>query len=187
MTRGLGVFVSLSDVPIAVFVNETPVFQNGDRNSSAIQISSWRASPNFRVAPSLLRPYNNELLVHVYDRPDAYRLLGPIYAGDPSAMERWVIRDGLLHHLAPLLIGAALLAIGVIALSLWRGRSDSTLFLLLAAGTLLWGVQQIANQWPTPVLPSAASRDIDLVDVHLVPDAAGGVFHALCLCQMAPV
>ncbi len=153
LTRGLGVFVSVSDVPIAVSVNETPVFQNGDRNSSAIQISSWRASPNFRVAPSLLRPDENELLVHVHDRPNAYRLLGTIYAGDPSAMERWVIRDGLLHHLAPLLIGAALLAIGVIALSLWRGRGDSTLFLLLAVGTLLWGAQQIVNQWPTPVLP----------------------------------
>ena len=88
-----------------------------------------------------------------YDRPNAYKLLGQIYAGDPSAMERWVIRDGLLHHLAPLLIGAALLAIGIIALTLWRGRGDSTLFLLLAVGTLLWGVQQIVNQWPTPVLP----------------------------------
>ena len=90
--------------------------------------------------------------MHVYDRPSAYRLLGSIYVGDASAMERWVIRDGLLHHLAPLLIGAALLGLGVIALSLWRGRSDSTLFLLLAAGTLLWGVQQILNQWPSPVL-----------------------------------
>ena len=153
LTRGLGVFVSVSDVPIAVSVNETPVFQNGDRQSSAIQISSWRASPNFRVAASLLRPTENELRVHVFDRPNAYKLLGQIYAGDPSAMERWVIRDGLLHHLAPLLIGAALLAIGIIALTLWRGRGDSTLFLLLAVGTLLWGVQQIVNQWPTPVLP----------------------------------
>lgn len=153
LLRGVAVFVTVSDVPIAVFVNGTPVFQNGDHNSSAIQISSWRASSNFRVAPSLLRPYENELLVQVYDRPNAYKLLGPIYAGDSSAMERWVIRDGLLRHLAPLLIGAALLAIGVIALSLWRGRSDSTLFLLLAAGTLLWGAQQIVNQWPSQLLP----------------------------------
>lgn len=153
LTRGLGVFVTVSDVPIAVFVNGAPVFQNGDRNSGAIQISSWRASPNFRVAPSLLQPYEDEMLIHIYDRANAYRMLGSIYVGDPSAMERWVIRDGLLHHLAPLLIGAALLGLGVIALSLWRGRSDSTLFLLLAAGTLLWGVQQIVNQWPSPILP----------------------------------
>ena len=65
LKRGLGVFVTVSDVPGAVGVNETPVFQNGDRNSSAIQISSWRASPTFRVAPSLLRPDKTELLVHV--------------------------------------------------------------------------------------------------------------------------
>ncbi len=151
--RGLGIFVTLSDVPIAVFVNGEAVFQNGDADSSPIQISSWRASPNFRVAPTSLRPGRNELVVRIYERQSAFKVLGPIYAGDPTAIERWTTRDGLLHHLAPLFVGVALMMVGVIALSLWRGRSDSTLFLLLAVGTLLWGVQSIVNQLPSPVLP----------------------------------
>ena len=153
LARGLGIFVTLSDVPIAVFVNSAPVFQNGDEDSRPIQISSWRAAPSFRVAPSLRQPYQTQIVLHVYDQPRAARLLGPIYVGDPGEMERWVIRDGLLHYLVPLLVGAALLGVSIIALSLWRGRSDSTLFLLLAAGTMLWGVQAIVNQLPSPIFP----------------------------------
>ena len=151
--RGLGVFITVSDVPVAAFVNGAPVFQNGDANSSPIQISSWRASPMFRIAPSLLVPHRNELVVYVNDRPRAFNVLGPVYVGEPAALERWVIRDGMMRHLAPLLIGAVLLGVGLIALSLWRGRRDSTLFLLLAAGTILWGFQSIMLQLPSPLLP----------------------------------
>lgn len=151
--RGLGVFVPLSDVPIEVFINNVPIFQNGDGSSSRVLISSWRASASFRVPPYLLQPYRNDLLIHVFDRPGALRMLGPVYVGDPTALENWVRRDGLLRHIAPLLIGAVLIGVGIIALSLWRGRSDSKLFLLLAAGTILWGLQNFFVQLPSPLLP----------------------------------
>lgn len=164
--RGLGVFVHLSDVPIEAFVNNVPIFQNGDASSSRILMSSWRASASFRVAPYLLQPYRNDLLIHVFDQPGALRMLGPIYVGDPTVLENWVRRDGLMRHIAPLLIGAVLIGVGIIALSLWSGRSDSKPFLLLAAGTILWGLQIFFVQLPSPILPRP-HQVVVLISLHV--------------------
>ncbi len=150
--HGIGVFVTVSNAPFAATVNGTPVFQNGDSGSRPISYLSWRASPSFRIAPELLRS-RNEFVLRLYDQPGASATLGPVLVGDPAAIERWAMREGLLHHGAPLLIGAALLGVGLIALSLWRGRRDGFLFLLLAGGTLLWGAQSIMQQLPSPLLP----------------------------------
>lgn len=150
--RGLGVFITVSSAPLAALVNGMPVYQNGDAESRPVSYQSWRASPSFRIAPSVLRA-ENELVLRIYDQPGATAVLGPVLVGEPSDIERWAMREGLLHHAAPLLIGAALLGVGVIAASLWRGRRDSALFLLLAGGTMLWGAQSIMQQLPSPLLP----------------------------------
>jgi signal transduction histidine kinase/CheY-like chemotaxis protein len=150
---GLGVFVTVSTAPFAAYLNGVPVFQNGDARSSLIATGSWRASPFFRVAPALLTPGTNELVLRTFERRQ-YTALGPVLVGPPDAVERWAMREGLLHHALPVLIGAALLGVGIIALALWRGRKDSVLFLLLACGTLLWGTQQLLQQLPTPPLPA---------------------------------
>nr|MBA2413510.1 response regulator [Burkholderiaceae bacterium] len=166
LARGVGVFVTVSDVPIAVFVNDSPVFQNGDSDSSAILSTSWRATPSFRVAPSLLRTHRNELVLHVYDRTGARNVLGALLVGEPAVLERWAMREGLLRHLSPLLIGAALIGVGLIALGLWRGRRENFLFLLLAAGTMLWGAQNIMNQLPSPILP-APYRSVLIISLYV--------------------
>jgi signal transduction histidine kinase len=150
--EGLGVFVTVHNAPFAAFINGVPVFQNGDARSSQIGLGSWRASPSFRVAPSLLVAGENELVLRTFERPHT-TVLGPVLVGPADAVERWAMRQGLLHHTLPLLIGAALLGVGLIALALWRGRRDSVLFLLLACGTLLWGTQVLLRQLPTPPLP----------------------------------
>jgi signal transduction histidine kinase/ActR/RegA family two-component response regulator len=150
---GLGVFVTVSTAPFAAYVNGNPVFQNGDVRSSPIATGSYRASPFFRVAPSLLKSGTNKLVLQTFERR-RYTALGPVLVGPPDAVERWAMREGLLHHALPVLIGAALLGVGIIALALWRGRKDSVLFLLLACGTLLWGTQQLLQQLPSPPLPA---------------------------------
>lgn len=165
--RGLGVFVPLSSVPIEAFVKNVPIFQNGDGRSSRILISSWRASASFRVAPYLLQPYRNDLLIHVFDQPGAFGTLGPIYVGDPTALENWARRDSLLRHIAPLLIGAVLIGVGVIALSLWSGRSDSKPFLLLAAGSILWGLQNFFVQLPSPIFARPIDHNVVFISLYV--------------------
>ena len=165
--RGLGVFVPSSAVPIQAFVNNVPIFQNGDVSSSRILASSWRASASFRVAPYLLQPYRNELLIHVFDRPGSSGMLGPIYVGDPTVLENWVRNDGLLRHIAPLLIGAVLIGVGIIALSMWSGRSDSKLFLLLAAGAILWGLQNFYVQLPSPLFPRPIDQNVVFISLYV--------------------
>ena len=150
---GLGVFVTVSSAPFAALVNGVPVFQNGDSRSAPIPYSSWRASPSFRISPLVLGVENNEMTLRMYDPPDGREILGAVLVGPPEVIERWAIREAMLNHFLPLLIGAALMGVGVISLSLWRGRRDSTLFLLLASGTLVWGAQTFLQQLPSRLLP----------------------------------
>jgi signal transduction histidine kinase/ActR/RegA family two-component response regulator len=152
--RGIGVFITISNAPLAAEVNGVPVFQNGDDRSTPIAFGSSRASPWFRVSPAVLSPGRNELALRVYETPQAVALLGPVLVGDPDVVERWARREGLLNHGLPVLIGAALIGVALLSLSLWRGRRDGMLFLLLASGTLLWGAQTLLQQLPSPPLPA---------------------------------
>lgn len=154
--NGLGVFITVSNAPIAAFVNGIPVYQNGDGASLPIPFGSWRASPSFRVPPSVLAAERNEMLLRVYNRPGSASalVLGSAFVGPPDAIERLWIREVMVHHGLPALIGAALIGVGLIALSFSRGRSsDSFLFLLMACGTILWGTQNLLLQLPIPFLP----------------------------------
>jgi signal transduction histidine kinase/ActR/RegA family two-component response regulator len=153
--KGFGVFVTVSNVPIAAIVNGLPVYQNGDNASLPIPYGSWRASPWFRVPPSALSTERNELLLRAYNRAGAagVLVLGRVLVGPPDDVERWWIRQVVLHHGLPVLIGAALIGVGLIALSFARGRSsDRFLFLLMACGTILWGAQNLLQQLPFPLL-----------------------------------
>ncbi|MGB3429018.1 MAG: ATP-binding protein [Burkholderiaceae bacterium] len=152
--RGLGVFITISNAPLAAFVNGVPVFEDGDSRSTPISYGSSRASPWFRVSPAVLVPGDNELTLRVYETPESVAVLGPVLVGDPNLVERWARREGLVNHGLPVLIGAALLVVGLLSLSLWRGRRDSVLLLLLGGGTLLWGTQALLQQLPSPLLPS---------------------------------
>ena len=153
--KGLGVFITVSNAPIAAFVNGIPVYQNGDGASLPIPFGSWRASPSFRVPPSVLSADRNEMLLRAYNRPGSAGLLvlGTALVGPPDDVERWWIREIVVHHGLPVLIGAALIGVGLIALSFSRGRSsDRFLFLLMACGTILWGLQNLLQQLPFALL-----------------------------------
>jgi signal transduction histidine kinase/ActR/RegA family two-component response regulator len=153
--KGVGIFVTVSNVPFAASVNGVPVFQNGDGGSLPIPYSSWRASPWFRIPPSALSADRNELTLRAFNRPGAagVLVLGDVLVGPPDDVERWWIAQVVLHHGLPVLIGAALIGVGLIALSFARGRSsDRFLFLLMACGTILWGLQNLVQQMPFPLL-----------------------------------
>jgi signal transduction histidine kinase/ActR/RegA family two-component response regulator len=152
-SSGIGVFVTISTVPFAAYVNGMPVFQNGDASSPSIPYSSWRASPWFWVSPTALSRGPNQLVLRMFDRHDVGAVLGPVLVGPPEVVDGWARRGLLLHHFLPVLIGAILMGVGVIALALWRGRRDGTLFLLFASGTMLWGAQTLVLQMPLRIVP----------------------------------
>lgn len=152
-TDRIGVFVTVSTVPFVATVNGTAVFQNGDAGSPSIPYGSWRASPWFWVAPTDLTDGPNELVLRMFDRRDAGAVLGPVLVGPGERIERWAIRQLVLHHFLPVLIGAMLVGVGIIALALGRGRRDRFLFLLFASGTLLWGLQTLLVQMPSRLVP----------------------------------
>jgi signal transduction histidine kinase/ActR/RegA family two-component response regulator len=152
--RGLGVFITISNAPLAAFVNGMPVFENGDSRSTPISYGSSRASPWFRVSPTVLRGADDELTLRVHATPGSVGILGPVLVGEPDLVERWARREALLNHGLPVMVGAALLGVGLLSLSLWRGRRESQLFLLLASGTMLWGAQTLLQQLPSPPLPA---------------------------------
>jgi len=151
---GLAVFLTINNAPFTAFINGKPVFENGDARSDAISYGSWRASPSFRVARSVLVPEANELVLRIHEPTRSASVLGPVLVGDPEVIEGWARRQALVNHALPVLIAAALIGVGLIALSLWRGRPDGALFLLLASGTLMWGAQTLLQQMPTPLLPA---------------------------------
>lgn len=149
----IGVFVTVSTVPFVAYVNGNAAFQNGDAASPSIPYSSWRASPWFWVSPEDLSDGSNELVLRMFDRNDAGAVLGPVLVGPGERIERWAIRQLVLHHFLPVLIGSMLIGVGLIALALGRGRRDSSLFLLFASGALLWGLQTLLVQLPSRLVP----------------------------------
>lgn len=136
-------------------VNGHFVYQSGDSSSPPINNSSYRSAVAFRVPAELLRPGDNQLTVQLYEPQGSYaRWLGVFYVGEADAVERLAFRRWLAFHIGPMAIGVLLLAIGLVSLGLWAGRRDKDLFMLLATGSLLWALQIMLFQWPTPPLPS---------------------------------
>jgi len=161
--KDLAVMVEGTTMVFTATLNGVPVHTTGDRQSQPIQLTSWRAGPVFRVPASALREGPNRLVVEGFI-PEGSRLgwFGPLRIGASQSIERTAFLIWLGHNGGPMLIAAVLIAIGLVALGLWRGRRDSELFLLLAGGTLLWGVQGLIQQWPTILLPQPHNSILNL-------------------------
>ncbi len=149
-----GVAFGRTTVTFRASVNGTAVHESGDSSSPNINETSYRSRPSFRIPAHLLRPGTNELQLELaLPAGTHYAMLGRIYVGDDEAIDRLQWQRLLAFQVGPLAIGVVLFAVGLVALGLWRGRRDSELFLLLAAGALLWALQIFMLQWPTRLLP----------------------------------
>ncbi|HQR19926.1 MAG TPA: hybrid sensor histidine kinase/response regulator [Burkholderiaceae bacterium] len=154
LSDSVGVFLGPTSVVFRATVNGTFVYENGDAESPGINYSSYRARPSFRIPASLLKAGENVLEFRVFSSPQThYYEFGRVYVGGDDAIERTVVRWFFAFHVGPMMIGIVLLAVGLVALGLWRGRRDSELFLLLASGSLLWALQIGMYQSPTRLLP----------------------------------
>lgn len=150
----LAVYVSHTTLVLRAFFNGQFVYESGDSSSPVITSTSYRATPLFRLPAELQRDGTNSLVLEVLvPRGATIRSLGPIYLGDAEAIERLEQRRWRAFHGGPIAIGVILVAIGAVALGSWSGRRDKELFMLLAAGCLLWALQILLYQWPTPLLP----------------------------------
>lgn len=151
----LAVALSQTTLTFRASVNGQFVHETGNADSPSIGGSSYRARPHFRIPESALRVGRNVLSLELY-RPQntLYPLLGWVVLGDDQTIERMALRRLIAFQVGPLAIGVMLLAVGLVALGLWRGRRDADLFLLLAAGSLLWASQILLYQWPTRALPA---------------------------------
>jgi len=135
-------------------LNGVPIHTTGDESSQRVVTTSWKATPIFHLAADAMKPGSNILELTGYVPRDAQQAaLGTVMIGPAQAIEQLALQVWVAHYGGPMLIAAVLIAVGFVAIGLWRGRSDSRLFLLLAAGTILWGLQGLIQQWPQPLLP----------------------------------
>jgi signal transduction histidine kinase/CheY-like chemotaxis protein len=150
-----GVYIGPTTLTFRATVNDRFVHESGDASSPGINYGSYRARPHFRIPAELIRPAENVLTLQLFlPQGTTYAQLGRIYVGDDESVEALALRRLLAFHIGPLAIGIMLLAVGLVAMGLWRGRRDSELFMLLAIGSLLWASQILLFQWPTRLLPS---------------------------------
>lgn len=150
-----GVAFGRTTVVFKASVNGIAVHESGDSSTPNINLTSYRSRPSFRIPAHRLRPGTNELQLELELPAGTHAaVLGRIYVGDDEAIDRLQLRRLLAFQVGPLAIGVVLFAVGLVALGLWRGRRDSELFMLLAAGALLWALQIFMLQWPTRSLPS---------------------------------
>jgi signal transduction histidine kinase len=153
-TDSIAVYVTRTTLAFRASVNGRFVYESGDRDSTPISISSHRATPTFRVSRDLVHPGVNELVLDLaVPARSHFKELGILFVGDADAIEALAFRRWLGFHAGPMAIGLILFAIGLVSLGLWAGRRDRDLFMLLAAGSLLWALQIALYQWPTPLLP----------------------------------
>jgi len=110
-------------------------------------------TPAFRIPDDLLRPGANEIeLVATLKTRGGYAL-GPVSIGNNAAIAALEQRDWIVHTVLPLVVASMLGVVGVIALALWRGRGEFSLFFWLGAGATLWSLQNFLVQMPVPLLP----------------------------------
>jgi signal transduction histidine kinase/CheY-like chemotaxis protein len=148
------VYVSDTTFVFRAFVNGSFVYESGDSASPVINQLGYRSMDSFRIPATLLRPGENELRLDLSLPSDSrYAGLGVLYVGPPQAIDRLALVRWLAFQIGPMIIGVMLFALGVVSLGLWRGRRDNGLFMLLAAGSLLWALQILLYQWPTRLLP----------------------------------
>jgi len=153
-TESVGVYLGATTVAFRASVNQVFVYESNDIASPAVNYFSYRAKPHFRIPAQLLRSGSNVLMLDLWAPDGTYPIeLGRVYLGRAEAVERLVWRRWFAFHVGPMVIGVVLVAVGVVALGLWRGRRDSELFLLLAIGSLLWALQIFMYQAPTRWLP----------------------------------
>jgi len=147
-------FVTGTTLTLRASVNGRFVYESGDELSPAINYGSYRSMPSFRVPEALLRSGANQLTLELFAPAGTrFHQLGILYAGRAGSMDRLVLRRWLAFQAGPMAIGVMLVALGLGALGLWRGRRDNELFMLLAIGSLLWAFQILLNHWPTLLVP----------------------------------
>jgi signal transduction histidine kinase/CheY-like chemotaxis protein len=148
------VYVARTGLTFRASVNGRFIDETGDANSPPINIASYRSTPTFRVPVKFLRIGPNTLTLELFAPAGSrYRQLGILYVGPAELVEELAFRRWLAFHAGPMAMGVILFAIGLVSLGLWSGRRDQDLFMLLTCGSLLWALQILLYQWPTPLLP----------------------------------
>jgi len=151
----MAIYQAHTSLAFRASVNGHFVYQSGDAGSPPVNSSSYRSAVAFRVPVELLRAGDNRLTFQLFEpRASHPRWLGVFYVGEADTVEQLAFRRWLGFHIGPMAIGVLLVAIGLVSLGLWAGRRDKDLFMLLAAGSLLWALQILLYQWPTPLLPA---------------------------------
>jgi signal transduction histidine kinase/CheY-like chemotaxis protein len=181
------VFVTGTDLTFRATVNGSFVYESGDEQSPAINYGSYRSMPSFRVPATLLQHGTNRLTLELF-APESTRfhVLGILYAGKVSRMDQLVLQRWLAFQAGPMAIGVMLVALGLGALGLWRGRRDNELFMLLAIGSLLWAFQILLLHWPTLLVPRPHVSVITLSLYAWFP-ALIGVFFLRFAFRRSPV
>lgn len=151
----LAIFVETTYLNFSARLNGEEVFRTvGEHPSGVAAPRGWKMSPTFQLPDNVLRTGVNVLeLRFVRGDGDAYGGLGPVWVGDVNEVGRLDTWHMVRDTIAPMVIAAVILTLGLFTLVLARGQADRTMFVLFGVGALVWGVHTAVALLPVRVLP----------------------------------
>lgn len=120
------------------------------------------------IAPQLLRPGANELLLRLRVAPNLRGGLGPITLGPQAVVEPLYERDLLMRVTLPRSLNMALVFVGLLVLLLWLRRPEEGIYGLFAALALVWSLRNFHYTADVSGLPSGAWEAFVLGSLGLV-------------------
>lgn len=145
-----GLLLDYLNMAGAVSLNGTPIW----RDNSLVEplTRAWNTPRYWLLAPPLLRPGSNTLLIRVSGFSAYQAGLGPVGLGPPAAMQARYERERLLRRDLQVLGLAISAAVSAFFAALWLLRRRETAygwFALMSVLWLLFGYNQVATSpWP---------------------------------------
>ncbi|HZQ62673.1 MAG TPA: ATP-binding protein [Casimicrobiaceae bacterium] len=149
--RPQAIYITATSIPMQVYVNGNLIGSTGPLDGRRPR--SYEQSTLFTVPVDSLAVGRNVIALHVRMRSAEDAGIGPVLAGDATALHRHAIRDLVAYTFGPAAVSVATFSMGLFILVLWLRRRDPA-YALFGFAALLWSVHTIVTLLPDTPLPA---------------------------------